>query len=1040
MASSLAFASASIDWDEVPGVIAAVKGRRVTNYAHLWHRLAKAEPAYIHQFVDAGGISLLFAELTRFHADGVVGKTLDDLVTCFRAVVKNPAGVPKLVAPGSTALVVMVSQLAGADVVVKKQVWEMLAAICLDAGQDAAHPSTEGRAAVAAAFRARDGLGRTEYDVVAAELAKIDAGKTSGDYHKAIIAFVNAILISEDALSRRIGIEKELSDVGAIRLVTSLRGKYEGVNEEVQMFVEIIDEDRREDAKRRASARIAQMLGEDGLNENGQPEMPCAAPAEGTALESSVAAVEAAMNELPKESSIEALHGLANFVVDIIRMAGASGTTTDADGSQCSVRLAVARQLALPILEEAFAGQSVDAITSKSSEGAAGAAVSLQSPLPQSTLGGELPLAPPPPPPPIPTSLVRAAGAPPPPPPPPPPMSGMAPPPPPPPPPGMGAPPPPPPPPGVGGPPPPPPGLLEVATMSFQRRPAQKMKRLNWTKLQNGTPLGKESVWPTLYKKRQQYEADGRLVEPSFDEIEDRFHVKKATKKSLVMESPKSEVRPKQTEVLDDKRARALNMFLGSLHMDWRDMITAIINVDTSIITEQRAPMLKAILPTPNEQHLLHEVKEMYDMLSSGNKFLLALMDVPGYEALVDAICAQATFVEDIEHVAEPVQSFNEVLTEIISTDALEIVLLYILDAGNFINAGSYNGNAQGFTVETLNKLRDVKTDDVALLHVLVDDVKKQQPVVFSAIMHLRELMSSLPDKVDIDILRKESKLLLSEIHGTGAKVKEESYHAQFETFFVNATEQLDHHMANLATLEGLLHDLCTKFGAPENRANRDACPAFRVLQHFLNDFRDAWDESEKRRAKEAKKKRLEDTQKQTNSIHRRITQKRASTGLDDDDDNGTECEEETAKATLQNDDLLQKAKKSLDKNSSLASIDTDTTDGSEWDEDTGDVVDCSSDHGETASTSGSLESSPFRDLTPQNTPQKEARGQQPTARKLPLPPQAATKHRSRMLPSTPLMPTTRRLPSAPGLPNRVPRIAAPLSKAEVGSDGNGWL
>jgi hypothetical protein len=103
-----------------------------------------------------------------------------------------------------------------------------------------------------------------------------------------------------------------------------------------------------------------------------------------------------------------------------------------------------------------------------------------------------------------------------------------------------------------------------------------------------------------------------------------------------------------------------------------------------------------------------------------------------------------------MEHVAEPVQHIHEALGKVTGAEAMEIVFLYLLDAGNFINAGTFNGNAQGFTIDTLEKLRDVKTNDETFLHVMVDDIRSQQPQVFDAIKGLNCLMSELPEKVSV--------------------------------------------------------------------------------------------------------------------------------------------------------------------------------------------------------------------------------------------------------------------------------------------------
>lgn len=74
---------------------------------------------------------------------------------------------------------------------------------------------------------------------------------------------------------------------------------------------------------------------------------------------------------------------------------------------------------------------------------------------------------------------------------------------------------------------------------------------------------------------------------------------------------------------------------------------------------------------------------------------------------------------------------------------------------------------------------------------------------------------------MDLATFQKETKDLEKEILGTGAKVRQQPYHEKFDTFFENATEQLEHHSATLNELENILKTMCEMFGEPANKASQ---------------------------------------------------------------------------------------------------------------------------------------------------------------------------------------------------------------------------
>jgi hypothetical protein len=64
------------------------------------------------------------------------------------------------------------------------------------------------------------------------------------------------------------------------------------------------------------------------------------------------------------------------------------------------------------------------------------------------------------------------------------------------------------------------------------------------------------------------------------------------------------------------------------------------------------------------------------------------------------------------------------------SSEHLRTVLLVVLKMGNLLNGGTHDGEASGFRLSALGKLRGTRTVDnkSTLLHVLVEYIEKELP------------------------------------------------------------------------------------------------------------------------------------------------------------------------------------------------------------------------------------------------------------------------------------------------------------------------
>ncbi|XP_045886242.1 protein diaphanous homolog 1-like [Micropterus dolomieu] len=362
---------------------------------------------------------------------------------------------------------------------------------------------------------------------------------------------------------------------------------------------------------------------------------------------------------------------------------------------------------------------------------------------PPPPLPGNACIPPPPPPPPLP----GMPGPPPPPPlpgmpgpPPPPPLPGMGPPPPPPPPGGPGFPPPPP---GPGMPPPPPfgmggwgppapPSLPFGLQPKKEFKPEVQLKRANWSKI-GPEDLSENSFWTKA--KEDKYENN-----ELFAKLTLAFSSQTKTTKAKMEQDGGDEKKQtqkkkvKELKILDSKSSQNLSIFLGSFRIPYEEIKNAILEVNEKILTESLAQNLIKQLPAPEQLSVLGEMKDEYDDLAESEQFGVVMSSVKRLTPRLQAILFKLQFEEHLNNIKPDVVSVTAACEELRKSETFSKLLEIILLVGNYMNAGSRNGKAYGFSISYLCKLRDTKSADLkqTLLHFLADVCQEQYPEVMS--------------------------------------------------------------------------------------------------------------------------------------------------------------------------------------------------------------------------------------------------------------------------------------------------------------------
>ncbi|XP_018581599.2 formin-2 isoform X2 [Scleropages formosus] len=503
----------------------------------------------------------------------------------------------------------------------------------------------------------------------------------------------------------------------------------------------------------------------------------------------------------------------------------------------------------------------------------------------------------PPPPPPLP-----GMGAPPPPPPlpgmgappPPPPLPGMGAPPPPPPLPGMGAPPPPPPLPGMGAPPPgcgppplippPPPGSgapplqfgvgslppplpMGLYTLGLVQEkgprkeviePPRPMKPLYWTRIQ--LHARKDTTGPSVWEKIEEPTLD-------FDEFIELFSKTAVKEKKKPLSDTITRSKTKQVvKLLNNKRSQAVGILMSSLHLDMKDIQHAILNMDNTVVDLET---LQALYENRAQQEELEKIekhmksskdKDNAKPLDKPEQFLYQLSQIPNFSARVFCILFQSTFTECISSILRKLETLQKVCMMLQSGPGVIQVLGLVLAFGNFMNGGNRTrGQADGFAIDILPKLKDVKSSDNtrSLLSYVVsyylrhfDEDAGKETCVYP-LPEPQDLFQSSQMKFedfqkDLRKLRKDLNACTTEaerVCGVSSEEHLQPFKDNMEAFLSQAKTDLEAQEMQLMETHKIFLDLTVFFSVKPKMGEKEVSPLtfFSVWHEFSTDFKDMW-------------------------------------------------------------------------------------------------------------------------------------------------------------------------------------------------------
>ncbi|KAF7656298.1 hypothetical protein LDENG_00043980 [Lucifuga dentata] len=443
----------------------------------------------------------------------------------------------------------------------------------------------------------------------------------------------------------------------------------------------------------------------------------------------------------------------------------------------------------------------------------------------------------------------------------------------------------PPPPPSMPGLGPPPPSLPMGGVMAEKppRKPAvepsRPMKPLYWARFQI-QDNNNNTLW-------------NHLEEPdiiNINEFEDLFaKATTQTKRKPLSEAYEKKVKARKIiKLLDRKRSQAVGILISSLHLEMEDIQQAILTVDPSVVDLETIEALYENRAQPEE---LEKIKKYYEnseeeevkLLDKPEQFLYELSQIPDFAGRAHCIIFQSTFIDGIASIQSKlcmVSSISErvcfCIEALLERTGVKEVMGLVLALGNHMNGGSRTrGQADGFGLEILPKLKDVKSRDnrISLVDYVVSyylhnvdeyagtdkstfPLPEPQDVFLAAQVKFDDLNRDLKQLgQDLTICEKNVQRVCSD----SPEEHLQPFKDKMEAFVLSARKEHSETTYQLMMVQKSFQDLVLYFGQKPKTGEKEVMTShfFMLWFEFCTDFKTRW----KRENKSISKKRLKEAQ-----------------------------------------------------------------------------------------------------------------------------------------------------------------------------------
>ncbi|KAF9997306.1 hypothetical protein BGZ79_009002 [Entomortierella chlamydospora] len=250
------------------------------------------------------------------------------------------------------------------------------------------------------------------------------------------------------------------------------------------------------------------------------------------------------------------------------------------------------------------------------------------------------------------------------------------------------------------------------------------MKQLFWNKLPTGT------ITQTVWKDICDPSSDLGAVDLDYAEIDEIFCKNQTVSASVTATTEKK----KAVSLFGVSRANNIAIMLSRIKLSYPDIRVALMEISDEKLSIENLKAIKQYVPTSDEIELVKEYDGDFESLGNAERFYREIVDIPRLSERLSSMIFRRRLEIDVGELKPEMDVLRQTIEELKSSKRLRSLLKTVLLMGNHLNATSFRGNAYGFQLEALLKMRDTKGVDGAkpgsstLLHYLAKSINAKDP------------------------------------------------------------------------------------------------------------------------------------------------------------------------------------------------------------------------------------------------------------------------------------------------------------------------
>ena len=392
----------------------------------------------------------------------------------------------------------------------------------------------------------------------------------------------------------------------------------------------------------------------------------------------------------------------------------------------------------------------------------------------------------------------------------------------------------------------------------------KNIKKYQWSPIKANTYKG--SFWNEMQEKQDKEKVknivDYELLEQMFCEAKQDSNKNK--------NNNSNQVKTGVVKLLDDKKLMNIQISLSKVKFTQEEMKDILTTYDQDNIFDiDTIETIISLYPTDEETNLLKNYTGDVSALSPPEQFCYMLISIDNCIKILNFLKFRKNLVNDVRVILISIRILSETLKSINNSMKFKQVLFTIRQIGNYLNHGTANGKALGFSITSLDKLDNIKSynkDKSSLFDFVVMNIKKKEPELIAFYNEFNRLDEGCQiDKAELDKQIKTIESGINLIHNEINKTKNEGYLVFLNHLDKYSSVKLECVKITNKMLNDEIEKIIVTYGI--NKAKFNLSTFLKTINDFVEKFKSIYIKLLRKEAKVLKKGKGKSTVDQSKSV-----------------------------------------------------------------------------------------------------------------------------------------------------------------------------